>query len=82
MDPGTPLPAGTITFLFTDIEGSTRLWEHHSETMRAALARHDALLTAFRISPSQSASSSSPIPICPPTFRPSDPRKHGAFLMK
>ncbi|WP_394793811.1 ATP-binding protein [Armatimonas sp.] len=37
-------PEGTITFLFTDIEGSTRLWEEHPETMRLALARHDALL--------------------------------------
>jgi class 3 adenylate cyclase len=39
------LPSGTVTFLFTDIESSTRLWEHHPEAMRAALARHDALLT-------------------------------------
>jgi len=39
-----PLPAGTVTFLFTDIEGSTRLWETHADAMRAALARHDALL--------------------------------------
>lgn len=38
------LPTGTVTFLFTDIEGSTRLWEMHPEPMRAALARHDALL--------------------------------------
>ncbi|MBB6051618.1 adenylate/guanylate cyclase domain-containing protein [Armatimonas rosea] len=38
------LPAGTVTFLFTDIEGSTRLWEEHPERMRTALARHDALL--------------------------------------
>jgi predicted ATPase/class 3 adenylate cyclase/Tfp pilus assembly protein PilF len=37
-------PQGTLTFLFTDVEGSTRLWEGHPETMRAALARHDALL--------------------------------------
>src|SRR5262245_47505287 len=37
------LPSGTVTFLFTDIEGSTRLWEVHSEAMRPALARHDAL---------------------------------------
>ena len=37
-------PAGTITFLFTDIEGSTRLWDQHPEAMRSALARHDALL--------------------------------------
>ncbi len=40
------LPTGTVTFLFTDIEGSTTRWEHHPEAMRAALARHDALLRA------------------------------------
>ncbi len=38
------LPAGTVTFLFTDIEGSTRLWEETPEAMRLALARHDTLL--------------------------------------
>src|SRR3977135_1918917 len=38
------LPTGTVTLLFTDIEGSTRLWEAHAPAMRAALARHDALL--------------------------------------
>ena len=32
-----------VTFLFTDIEGSTRLWEQEPERMQAALARHDAL---------------------------------------
>src|SRR5437867_7401587 len=37
-------PRCTITFLFTDIEGSTKLWEQHPEAMREALARHDALL--------------------------------------
>jgi len=40
------LPSGTVTFLFTDIEGSTTRWEHQPEAMRAALARHDALLLA------------------------------------
>src|SRR5207247_700778 len=40
------LPTGTITFLFTDIEGSTRLWEEQPESMELALARHDALLRA------------------------------------
>jgi predicted ATPase/class 3 adenylate cyclase len=40
----TDQPTGTVTFLFTDIEGSTRLWEQHPETMRRALARHDLLL--------------------------------------
>ena len=38
------LPTGTVTFLFTDIEGSTRLWEQHPHAMRTALARHEALL--------------------------------------
>src|SRR5262245_44225554 len=36
-------PAGTITFLFTDIEGSTQLWERHPQAMPVALARHDAI---------------------------------------
>jgi predicted ATPase/class 3 adenylate cyclase len=40
------LPSGTVTFLFTDIEGSTRLWDEHLGAMRLALARHDALLRA------------------------------------
>jgi class 3 adenylate cyclase len=38
------LPRGTVTFLFTDIEGSTRLWERDREKMRAAVDRHLALL--------------------------------------
>ena len=37
-------PSGTVTFLFTDIEGSTQLWERFPQAMQAALARHDALL--------------------------------------
>jgi class 3 adenylate cyclase len=37
-------PTGTLTFLFTDIEGSTRLWEHDALAMQAALTRHDELL--------------------------------------
>jgi predicted ATPase/class 3 adenylate cyclase len=39
-----PCPAGTVTFLFTDIEASTRLWQEHGDTMPDALARHDALV--------------------------------------
>jgi predicted ATPase/class 3 adenylate cyclase len=38
------IPSGTITFLFTDIEGSTRLWEQHPAQMQIALSRHDTLL--------------------------------------
>ena len=40
-DPGS----GTVTFLFTDIEGSTRLWEDHPDAMPEALAQHDAILS-------------------------------------
>jgi predicted ATPase/class 3 adenylate cyclase len=38
------LPIGTVTFLFTDIEGSTHLWEQYPDGMKASLARHDLLL--------------------------------------
>src|SRR5688572_12503579 len=40
------LPSETVTFLFTDIEGSTTRWEHQPAAMASALARHDALLRA------------------------------------
>jgi predicted ATPase/class 3 adenylate cyclase len=40
------VPSGTVTFLFTDIEGSTRLWESSREGMRVALARHDEIVRA------------------------------------
>ena len=39
-------PSATVTFLFTDIEGSTRRWEERPDEMRAALAEHDALVRA------------------------------------
>jgi predicted ATPase/class 3 adenylate cyclase len=38
------MPSGTVTFLFTDLEGSTRLWESSPDLMPDALARHDELL--------------------------------------
>jgi len=34
-------PSGVVTFLFTDIEGSTRRWEADADAMRLALAAHD-----------------------------------------
>jgi class 3 adenylate cyclase len=40
---GVP-PSGVVTFLFTDIEGSTRRWEADADAMRAALIAHDAVL--------------------------------------
>ena len=39
-----PATAELITFLFTDIEGSTRLWEQHPKEMGAALERHETIL--------------------------------------
>ncbi len=38
------LPSGTVTFLFTDVEGSTALWEHDAAAMQGALARHDQIV--------------------------------------
>lgn len=40
------LPTGVVTFLFTDVEGSTRLWEQHPEAMGQAMRRHDELIEA------------------------------------
>ncbi|HLK58659.1 MAG TPA: tetratricopeptide repeat protein [Chthonomonadaceae bacterium] len=40
------LPTGTVTLLFTDIAGSTQLWQDYPETMPVALARHNALMRA------------------------------------
>ena len=40
------LSSGTVTFLFTDIEGSTQLWEKDQVAMAVAVARHIALLDA------------------------------------
>ena len=39
-----PKPSGVVTFLFTDIEGSTRRWEANADSMRAALEAHDDVL--------------------------------------
>ena len=38
------IPVGTVTFLFTDLEGSTRSWEQQGRAMSTALARHDAIV--------------------------------------
>jgi predicted ATPase/class 3 adenylate cyclase len=43
---GQWLPKGTITFLFSDIEGSTQLWEKYPDEMKSALAKHDSILKA------------------------------------
>ena len=40
----TDLPTGAVTFLFTDIEASTRAWDERRDIMEQAVARHDELL--------------------------------------
>jgi predicted ATPase/class 3 adenylate cyclase len=40
----TSKPTGIVTFLFTDVEGSTRLWEQHPAEMTAVLSRHDTVV--------------------------------------
>src|SRR5229473_7562683 len=46
MNSARALPNGVVTFLMTDVEGSTRLWERDPEAMRQALQRHDMVLAA------------------------------------
>jgi predicted ATPase/class 3 adenylate cyclase len=41
-----PLPSGTVTFLFTDIEGSTERWERYREPMKAAVRKHEEIIRA------------------------------------
>src|SRR5439155_25944596 len=38
------LPRGTVTFLLSDVEGSTHLYEQYPDAMRVAMARHDVLI--------------------------------------
>ena len=43
---GVRVPSGTVTFLFTDIEGSTRLWDTAPAAMGVALERHNIMVRA------------------------------------
>ncbi|MBV9647881.1 MAG: adenylate/guanylate cyclase domain-containing protein [Candidatus Eremiobacteraeota bacterium] len=42
----TPIPTGTVTFLFTDIESSTERWDRAPDAMREAVRKHDAIIRA------------------------------------
>ena len=42
----TELPSGTVTFLFSDLEGSTRLWEEHPKGMRTGFPAASPASTA------------------------------------
>ena len=44
LPPMPELPEGTVTFLFTDVEGSTRMWEEAPDTMMEALRQHDEII--------------------------------------
>lgn len=44
--PVASLPTGTVTFVLTDIVGSTELWDRHPDAMASALERHEALIAA------------------------------------
>jgi DNA-binding SARP family transcriptional activator/class 3 adenylate cyclase/tetratricopeptide (TPR) repeat protein len=44
--PAEPLPEGVVTFLLTDVEGSTPLWDAHPQATATAMARHEELITA------------------------------------
>lgn len=46
VDTGRRRPTGTVTFLFTDIVGSTELWDRETAAMRAAVERHDDVVRA------------------------------------
>ena len=48
------LPSGTVTFLLTDLEGSTRLWEQGPDAMKTAMVRHDEILEKTDRGPSRS----------------------------
>jgi class 3 adenylate cyclase len=43
-------PTGTVSFLFTDVERSTQMWEARPKQMAAAMARHDKILRALMAS--------------------------------
>ena len=64
----TERPSGTVTFLFTDLEASTRMWEAHTAEMEAALERHDAILRGL---PSRSTAGMSSRPRAMPSPLPS-----------
>ena len=54
------VPSGTVTFVFTDIEGSTARWDRHASAMASALRRHDDLLRAAIVRTTGSGSRSRP----------------------
>ena len=58
-------PSGVVTFLFTDVEGSTRRWEADADGMRAALAAHDEVLRSA-IEAHGGSCSSTPVMACAP----------------
>jgi hypothetical protein len=65
------LPTGTITFLVTDVEGSTCLWEEQPASMRVALTRHDALIERAVLSDRWAVAAGYPMTAMNPAMKPS-----------
>src|SRR5271163_612777 len=63
--PAVAAPSGVVTFLFTDVEGSTRRWEADADAMRVALAAHDLVLRGA-IEAHGGGCSSTPVTGCVP----------------
>jgi hypothetical protein len=74
------VPSGTVSFLFTDMEGSTRRWEEDPDAMRLAVARHDQVvrgaIQAHRATSLPPAGTASPPPSGEPPTRWRRPRRH------
>ncbi len=66
-------PTGTVTFLFTDIQGSTAMWERDARRMQAALARHDEILKETVEGHGVTSSRWSATPATPPSRPPRTP---------
>jgi hypothetical protein len=70
--PAAAAPSGVVTFLFTDVEGSTRRWEADADGMRVALAAHDQVLRGV-IQAQGAGCSNTPAMVCAPHSRHPDP---------
>jgi class 3 adenylate cyclase len=59
--PASARPTGTVTFLFSDIEGSAQRWDRDRAAMQDAVRRHDALMRTASSGRANAAQNASPI---------------------